>query len=184
MLFLGELTTRTRMKGRTKEARVFNNYLDAIKIIANDLYNELLATNAEVTSQVLKDAILGTNEARPRTIIPIWEDHVERLRSLIGKETTYTNMQKFRRAPAADMEINQVAIDECFYMSNMSPQTPSFNTGIWKRLESQTPTWAANETIQVITGGILEPGLHKIGPNKVACQKRFYKIIYNPTKAL
>jgi integrase len=91
-------STRTRMKGRTKEAEVFNNYLDAIKLRANKLYNDLLATNAEVTSQMLKDAILGTNEARPRTIIPIWEDHVERLRSLIGKETTYTNMQKFRTA--------------------------------------------------------------------------------------
>ena len=79
------------MKGRTKEAEVFNNYLEAIKLRANKMYNELLATNAEVTSQMLKDAILGTNEARPKTIITVFDDYVERLRSLLGKETTYAN---------------------------------------------------------------------------------------------
>jgi hypothetical protein len=67
----------------TKEAEVFNNYLDAIKLRANKLYNELLATNAEVTSQMLKDAILGTNEARPKTIISVFDDYVERLHSLL-----------------------------------------------------------------------------------------------------
>ena len=36
------------------------------------------ATNAEVTSQMLKDAILGTNEARPKTIISVFDDYVER----------------------------------------------------------------------------------------------------------
>ena len=87
---------RTRMKGRTKEAEVFNNYLEAIKLRANKMYNELLATNAEVTAQMLKDAILGTNEARPKTIITVFDDYVERLRSLLGKETTYANFQKYR----------------------------------------------------------------------------------------
>jgi len=36
------------MKGRTKEAEVFNNYLEAIKLRANKMYNELLATNAPI----------------------------------------------------------------------------------------------------------------------------------------
>ena len=45
---------------------------------------------------MLKDAILGTNEARPKTIITVFDDYVERLRSLLGKETTYANFQKYR----------------------------------------------------------------------------------------
>ena len=45
---------------------------------------------------MLKDAILGTNEARPKTIISVFDDYVERLRSLLGKETTYANFQKYR----------------------------------------------------------------------------------------
>ena len=86
----------TRMKGRTKEAKVFNDYLEAIKLRANNLYNELLKMNAEVTPQMLKDAILGTNEARPKTIIAVFNDYIERLHALLGKETTYANFQKYR----------------------------------------------------------------------------------------
>src|SRR6056297_540596 len=40
-------------------------------------------------------------------------------------------------APAADMTWDKVAMDESFYYSNMSPQNPSFNRGIWRRLETQ-----------------------------------------------
>ena len=39
--------------------------------------------------------------------------------------------------PAADMKWSTTAMSESFYMSNMSPQSPSFNRGIWKKLESQ-----------------------------------------------
>ena len=39
--------------------------------------------------------------------------------------------------PAADMKINRDAMSETFYMSNMSPQHPSFNRGIWKKLKQQ-----------------------------------------------
>jgi len=91
-------SSRARMKGRTKEAEVFNKYLEAIKLRANRSYNDLLAVSAEVTASMLKDAVLGTNEARPKTIIPIWEEHVKRLDALIGIETTYANMQKYRTA--------------------------------------------------------------------------------------
>ena len=37
--------------------------------------------------------------------------------------------------PAADMSFNAKAMSETFYMSNMSPQVPMFNRGIWKELE-------------------------------------------------
>ncbi len=39
-------------------------------------------------------------------------------------------------APAADMAFSTIAMSESFYLSNMSPQAPSFNRGIWKKLES------------------------------------------------
>ena len=35
-------------------------------------------------------------------------------------------------APAADMSFSLQAMSESFYMSNMSPQRPEFNRGIWK----------------------------------------------------
>ena len=41
-------------------------------------------------------------------------------------------------APAADMSYSQETMQESFYFSNMSPQNPSFNRGIWKKLEEKT----------------------------------------------
>ncbi len=39
--------------------------------------------------------------------------------------------------PAADMKWSPDAMGASFFMSNMSPQNPSFNRGIWKKLEGQ-----------------------------------------------
>ncbi len=44
--------------------------------------------------------------------------------------------------PAGDMKLNLTSMSESFYMSNMSPQDPSFNRGIWETLESRVRTWA------------------------------------------
>ena len=87
---------RSRMKGRSKEAVVFNRYLDAINLRAHKLYNELLFNHTEVTSQMLRDAILGTNESRPKTIISVFDENVERLHSMVNVETSYTTFQKYR----------------------------------------------------------------------------------------
>ena len=44
-------------------------------------------------------------------------------------------------APAADMKWSKKVMSESFYMSNMSPQDPSFNRGIWKKLEEKVRDW-------------------------------------------
>ena len=40
-------------------------------------------------------------------------------------------------APAADFAWTKNGMSESFYMSNMSPQQPDFNRGIWKKLEER-----------------------------------------------
>ncbi len=82
-------------------------------------------------------------------------------------------------APAADMGFTASAMSESFYMSNMSPQRPSFNRGVWKTLETQVRNWAkAYSKIYVVTGAVLKPGLPIIGINKVAVPEKYYKIIF------
>lgn len=81
-------------------------------------------------------------------------------------------------APASDMGWSAAAMAESFYYSNMSPQTPSFNRGIWKKLEELVRTWAVeNNAVYVITGPVLTDGLPTIGPNKVSVPDYFYKVI-------
>ena len=86
-------------------------------------------------------------------------------------------------APAADMKYNSVAMSESFYMSNMSPQNPSFNRGIWKRLESLVRGWGERFEIYVSTAGVLgSDNLGAIGKNRVSVPYEYYKVIYAPDK--
>lgn len=85
-------------------------------------------------------------------------------------------------APAADFKWSEQAMSETFLMSNMSPHRPSFNRGIWSRLEAQVRRWAAEkDTLYIVTGGILKDSLPSIGSN-VAVPGYFFKVIlkYGP----
>ena len=81
-------------------------------------------------------------------------------------------------APAADMGWSTQAMQESFYYSNMSPQLPAFNRGIWKQLEELVRDWAiAEDTILIVTGPLLRDGLPAIGANKVSIPEYYYKAI-------
>ncbi len=81
-------------------------------------------------------------------------------------------------APAGDMGWSSTAMEESFYYSNISPQYPGFNRGIWKRLEEQVRTWAIeNEMVNIVTGPVLNKVSGSIGPNNVSIPQYFYKVI-------
>ena len=81
-------------------------------------------------------------------------------------------------APAADFKWSSTAMSESFYMSNMSPQDPSFNRGIWKNLESAVRNWAIdNDEIYIVTGAVLNDVIGRIGSNKVSIPSEYYKVI-------
>jgi len=80
--------------------------------------------------------------------------------------------------PAGDEPTDREQMDETFYMSNMSPQEPSFNRGIWKTLENYVRKEVLeSDSVIVITGGVLVDGLSTIGDSKVSVPKHFYKYI-------
>lgn len=81
-------------------------------------------------------------------------------------------------APAGDMAWSAVTMSESFFLSNISPQDPSFNRGIWRSLEELVRSWAMqNEEVFVITGPLLANGLKTIGPNSVSVPDFYYKVI-------
>ena len=81
--------------------------------------------------------------------------------------------------PAADQKWSAEAMDDSFYMSNMSPQAPAFNRGIWGDLEATVRTFANDlGAVYVATGPVLSDGPYKtIGRNKVAVPKEYYKAV-------
>lgn len=82
-------------------------------------------------------------------------------------------------APAADMAWSEESMKASFYFSNMSPQLPGFNRGVWKRLEELVRTWAkSHDHIYVVTGPVLTTiDLPTIGENAVAVPRYYYKVI-------
>ena len=107
------------------------------------------------------------------------EDPAVKTGSATPNEYKKTGYDRGHLCPAGDMAWSEITMSESFYMSNMSPQTPKFNRGIWKTLETQVREWATKEEeIYIVTAGILEKGLATIGEkNKVAVPKYFYKIV-------
>ncbi|MEB2787331.1 DNA/RNA non-specific endonuclease [Algoriphagus persicinus] len=80
--------------------------------------------------------------------------------------------------PAGSMKHNYSAMSETFYMSNISPQRQEFNGGMWLNLEEKVRGWTIkSDSIYVVTGGILRPGLEKIRGTKVSIPQYFYKAI-------
>lgn len=106
----------------------------------------------------------------------------ERISTGSAHPNDYTNSgyDRGHLAPAADFATDKEALRETFYMSNMSPQGPSFNRGIWSKLENQIRNWAEdNQEIWVITGPVLlnQKRLKKIGENKVSVPRYYYKVV-------
>jgi endonuclease G len=99
--------------------------------------------------------------------------------SALPADYAKSGYDKGHLCPAADMKWNAKAMDETFYMSNMSPQEPGFNRGIWKELEEQVRAWAVElKKVYVVTGSILNDSLPTIGSaNTVSVPKYLYKII-------
>lgn len=80
--------------------------------------------------------------------------------------------------PAGDRKYSQVAHDETFLTSNISPQKHSFNAGIWNRLEQKTRYWAGKyDGVFVVSGGVLKGNMTTIGEEKVAVPNQFYKVL-------
>ncbi len=88
-------------------------------------------------------------------------------------------------APAGDMKYNTISMEESFFMSNIAPQSPTFNRGGWKKLESLVRDWGKNFEIYVTTAGVLGSNIiGKIGKNKITIPSMFYKTVYSPDQEI
>jgi endonuclease G len=85
-------------------------------------------------------------------------------------------------APAGDMRWSEKAMSESFYMSNMTPQTPALNRGVWLRLENAVRHFAEKyAAVLVVCGPVLdgEPeAFDAIGfSTRITIPRFFYKVL-------
>lgn len=98
--------------------------------------------------------------------------------------------------PAADVQESQLAVDETFLMSNIAPQVPSFNRGIWASFERFVRGLVKNfDEVYVLTGPLYLPKQDEngkfyvkyevIGRDKtVAVPTHFFKVILGVSKGM
>jgi len=112
------------------------------------------------------------------------EDPLVKTKSAIPDDYKKTNFDRGHLCPAGDMAWSEVTMSESFYMSNMSPQEPKFNRGIWKKLEGEVREWAKkNEEIYIVTAGVLtNVRPETIGENKVSIPNFYYKVLLDVKK--
>ncbi len=125
----------------------------------------------ELTAQEVAGSVKRKDDFRPDPLIPTGSAELSDYRG--------SGYDRGHLAPAGDMKFSEQAMSDSFYLSNMSPQDPSFNRGIWKSLEEQVRTWAVKyDRIYIVSGPILNrTDLPRIGANRVAVPGYYYKVL-------
>jgi endonuclease G, mitochondrial len=141
-------------------------------------YQEDYELASWVLHKLTADAANGT-EARSNTFL---EDPLVESGSAITQDYSRSGYDRGHLCPAGDFKNDRELEDETFYMSNMSPQKPDFNRGIWSDMEVRIRGWAKGRgDLIIVTGPILKDGLETIGRrNKIAVPEKFYKIVFDP----
>jgi len=81
-------------------------------------------------------------------------------------------------SPAGNNTQSAIIMSESFFLSNMVPQVPNHNRGIWKQLETYTRNWVIEGgDLYVITGTFYAPNYLTIGANKVGVPTHLWKVI-------
>ncbi|KAK6533207.1 nuclease [Arthrobotrys megalospora] len=153
------------------------------------VYDRRMRNPAWVAEHITAESLSGSKGDRKNSAF--LEDHSvpEMFRAKL-KDYFRSGYDRGHMAPAADAKFNQQAMDETFYLTNMSPQVgEGFNRDYWAHLEDFCRRLTGKyPSIRVITGPLYLPKLGGDGkyrvsyevigsPPNVAVPTHFYKII-------
>ena len=87
-------------------------------------------------------------------------------------------------APAGDNTQNDDTMSESFFLTNMVPQVPNHNRGIWKQLETAVRNWVLEgKDIYVVSGTIYSGQYLTIGKGQVGVPTHMWKVIIDRQNA-
>ena len=96
----------SKMKGTTEEARSINSYLDMMKSKVFDAQMQMMHRNELLTIDNFKEKLLGT-EQRSRMLIPIFQDHNNKIKELLGKEYAPRTLERYKTSLRHTIEFLQ-----------------------------------------------------------------------------
>lgn len=109
----------TKVKGGNEEARTINSHLDYLKNQVLEAEKRLFKKDIKVTSENLKKELFGIAETK-RMLIPIFQDHNDRIKELVGKEYAPGTLERYKTSLShtieflewkykiSDIEINKI----------------------------------------------------------------------------
>ena len=109
----------TKVKGGNEEARTINSHLDYLKNQVLEAEKRLFKKDIKVTSEILKKELFGIADTK-RMLIPIFQDHNNRIKELVGKEYAPGTLERYKTSLShtieflewkykiSDIEINKI----------------------------------------------------------------------------
>ena len=139
-----------------------------------------------ITPDIINGIVGRTNDFRPDPLVKTGsaEERDYFLKKTLTDSTITYDAFGYDRghlAPSADFRWSEKALSESYFYSNMSPQLPEFNRGIWSELEGALRAYIyRNPTSQlcVVTGPVLRNDLPVIprSINQVSIPEKFWKV--------
>jgi len=127
-----------------------------------------------VVEHPTKEKITGTSKRQDdfRPDPEIAKQHQSQLADYAGEPYDRGHL-----VPAGNSTQNDDVMSESFFLSNMVPQVPNHNRGIWKQLETAVREWVnEGKDIYVISGTFYNKEHRKIGQN-VGVPDNLWKVI-------
>jgi endonuclease G len=95
----------------------------------------------------------------------------------LGQDYKGSGYDRGHNMSAEDNACDSEGMKECFYYSNMFPQTHKLNAGIWERLEEQERAEAKQyDSVRVYIGSV--GSISTIGSDNVTVPAYCWKVIY------
>jgi site-specific recombinase XerD len=109
----------SKVKGTSEEARTINNHLDYLKNQVLEAEKRLFKKDIKISSESVKNELMGIDETK-RMLIPIFQDHNNRIKELVGKEYAPGTLERYKTSlshtidflkwkyKVSDIEINKI----------------------------------------------------------------------------
>lgn len=99
-------TEAGKIKGSSEEARSINNHLDLLKSQIRDAEMQLIHKKVPITTETIKSKLLGVDE-RARMLVPIFQDHNNKIKELIGREYAPGTLERYTTSLKHTIEFMQ-----------------------------------------------------------------------------
>ncbi|RTY97222.1 site-specific integrase [Flavobacterium sp. RSP49] len=95
-----------KVKGTNEEARTINSHLDYLKNQVLEAEKRLFKKDIKVSSENLKNELFGATETK-RMLIPIFQDHNNKIKELVGKEYAPGTLERYKTSLSHTIEFLQ-----------------------------------------------------------------------------